>query len=125
MPFSSDANREEFEQFILHDDYLSSHRGEYTLRNCATAPWVNRINLRVSQEFYFTIAGRRQTLELGADLVNLANLLNSDWGLYQELSNNQLLAYASSQYSFTSAEWHPYNNLRSTWQLLLHLKYSF
>ena len=125
MPFSTTANRDAFEQFIQEDAYLSHHRGEYALRNCATAPWVNRVNLKVSQEFYFTVAGRRQTLEVGADLVNLANLLNSEWGLYQELTNNQLLAYASGQYTFTPGEWHPYNNLRSTWQLLLHLKYSF
>lgn len=125
MPFVSDANRESFDHFVENDSYLSSHRGEYSLRNCANAPWVGRLNLRITHEFFFNIAGHRHAVELGVDLNNFANLFNSEWGLYKELSSPQVLEYKNGKYTFTNPEWNNYNSLRSTWQLLGHIKYSF
>jgi hypothetical protein len=46
MPFSSEENREAFEEFIASDPYLSKHRGEYSKRNGGKAPWLNLINFR-------------------------------------------------------------------------------
>ena len=125
MPFSSEENREAFEEFIASDPYLSKHRGEYSKRNGGKAPWLNLINFRISQEIYFNIAGRRQTLDVGLDLNNLANLLNPKWGALQVLDNDEILQYKDNTYTYTSSKWALYNNISSTWQILFHLRYSF
>jgi len=125
MPFSSETNRDAFENFISSDRYLSKHRGEYSKRNGGLAPWVNRINFKLAQEFYFNLSGHRQSLEIGLDIYNLTNLFCNRWGTYQSLDNNVLLDYDGSTYTFTQSTWQPYNNLLSTWKIMLHLKYTF
>ncbi len=125
MPFSSESNRAAFEEFISNDRYLSKHRGEYSKRNGALAPWVNRINFRISQVVYFNVSGRRQSLDVGMDLNNVANLLCRKWGAYQVLDKNVLLDYRDGEYTFTSPQWSAYNSLASTWQISLHVKYTF
>lgn len=125
MPFTSEENRAAYEEFIASDPYLSKHRGEYSKRNGGKAPWLNLINFRISQEIYFNIAGRRQTLDVGLDLNNLANLLNPHWGALQVLDNDVILQYKDNAYTFTASKWALYNNISSTWQVLFHLRYSF
>ena len=125
MPFSSEENRVAFEQFISNDAYLSAHRGEYSKRNGAVAPWLNRINFKIDQEFYFNVAGRPTTLQIGADINNLLNLVNSNWGCFQQLSSETVLNLKNGVYTFTEPNWHLYSNFYSTWNVLLHIRYSF
>ena len=125
MPFSSDENRDAYETFISNDRYLNAHRGEYSMRNCVTAPWVNRINLKVDQLFYFNVGGQQTVLEVGADLNNVGNLFNSEWGTYKQISSETILEYKNGQYTFTEPKWNSYKDFVSTWQLLLHVRYSF
>ena len=125
MPFSSDGNRDAFETFISNDRYLNAHRGEYSMRNAVTAPWVNRINLKVDQLFYFNVGGQQTVLEVGADLNNVGNLFNSEWGTFKQLSSETILEYKDGVYKFTEPVWNSYKNFMSTWQLLLHVRYSF
>lgn len=125
MPFGSDENRQAYEEFISNDAYLSAHRGQYSKRNGALAPWLNRLNFRISQEFYFDVAGRQSTLDIGADVNNLLNLFNSNWGTYQQLKSENILSYKNSQYTFTEPTWSNYNSFYSTWSLLLHIRYKF
>ena len=125
MPFADAANRDAYEAFIASDSYLSRHRGQYSERNGVVAPMLNRINVRVAQDFYFDIAGRRQTLELGLDVKNLGNLLNSDWGVYKAISSTSILKWDGTNYTFTAPTWSSKNNLVSTWQMLLSARWSF
>lgn len=130
MPFVSEENKAEFEAFINSDRYLSKHRGEYSKRNGGLAPWLNRINFKVAQEFYFNINGHKQTIDVGVDFNNIANLFSSKWGAYKVLNSDVVLNYAKDsegvyKYEFTNPTWSVYNNLSSTWQILVHLRYSF
>jgi hypothetical protein len=125
MPFVSEENRAAFEEFITSDRYLSKHRGEYSKRNGGMVPWINRINLKVSQEIYFNVKGQKHTLDVGVDLNNIANLFCSRWGAYRELDNEIVLKYENRSYTFTPSSWSYYNNLYSTWQVLVHVKYLF
>ena len=130
MPFSSEENRAAYEAFIENDSYLSAHRGHYSKRNGAVCPWLGRLNFKVDQEFYFNVGGRKTTLQIGADVNNLANMINSSWGCYQQLSSETILRYEKddngvSKYTFTEPTWHKYNSFLSTWNLLLHVRYSF
>ena len=127
MPFSSEENRTAFEKFISNDRYLSKHRGEYSKRNGGKAPWLNRIDVKVAQEFYFNISKHKQSLEVGLDIRNLGNLLCNKWGAYRVLDSDVMLQYdkEKTEYNFTSPTWSVYNNFSSTWQILLHVRYAF
>ena len=67
--------------FIEQDNYLSSHRGEIAERFGAVNPWFSNIDLRILQDISFLVGGQRNTLQLSIDIENVANLINSDWGV--------------------------------------------
>lgn len=75
---------DQLNSFIAQDQYLSSHRGEYSKRNALIYPWFKRVDLNVTQDFYITTRDKnRHTLRLTVDIVNVGNLLNKNWGTYQ------------------------------------------
>lgn len=121
----------EYKDFLGSDKYLKNHRGEYMKRNAIAAPWLNRFNLKLAEEFYFNIAGKKHTLELSADISNLGNLLNDNWGVYKQISTTSILSYQTdatekvSKYTFTRPEWRNLTNLASTWSALFSVRYSF
>jgi hypothetical protein len=67
--------------FIEQDDYLSQHRGEIAERNGAVNPWYNTVDLRILQDFAFGGGARRHGFQLSVDVLNIANLIDSDWGV--------------------------------------------
>jgi hypothetical protein len=77
--------------YIEQDSYLRSHRGQYAEREAVFLPMVLRTDLSVSQELFRNIGGRRNELQFRVDVLNLLNLLNSDWGVGQRLVNAQPL----------------------------------
>lgn len=72
--------------FIEQDRYLSKHRGEIAERFGLLNPWYETIDLRVLQDIGFDAGGKRHRLQVNLDIQNLANLLNSDWGVRQVAS---------------------------------------
>jgi len=75
------AQWDAFNAFIEQDPYLSKHRGEIAERFGAINPWWSNIDLRILQNFSMNLGNRRQTFQLNFDVLNVANLLNSDWGV--------------------------------------------
>jgi hypothetical protein len=67
--------------FIEQDDYLRKHRGEIAERFGAVNPWYNNIDLRVLQDINFNRGGQKHGFQITLDVLNVANLLNSDWGV--------------------------------------------
>lgn len=68
-----------FNTFIDSDDYLKNRRGKFTERNAARTPW----NMKVDMHLSHTIATNRdktRSLSFIADIINLTNLLNKNWG---------------------------------------------
>ena len=63
--------------FIKQDSYLSKNRGKIAERNGLLNPWFSNIDLKINNEF--NIGGRR--VDLSFDIMNVANLINSDWGV--------------------------------------------
>lgn len=81
--------------FIEQDPYLSKRRGQYAERNAALAPWVNFLNLRVLQDFAVNVGGKRNTIQLSAELNNVLNFLDSSWGLLKTPARTNLLGFAT------------------------------
>jgi hypothetical protein len=67
--------------FIAQDDYLSEHRGEIAERFGLINPWYNTFDLRVLQDFAMGPPSRKHTFQLSVDVLNVGNLVNSDWGV--------------------------------------------
>lgn len=72
--------------FIEQDDYLSENRGRIAERFGAVNPWYTNVDLRILQDFAFgggrgAASGQRHAMQLSLDVLNVGNLLNSDWGV--------------------------------------------
>ena len=125
MPFTSDENKEAFWNFIQKDSYLSEHVGEYSKRGGAVMPWYHTLNFRFSQDFYINVKGKRNTISLGLDVTNLANMLNRDWGNIKRMNSSSILAWDGSNYTFTAPKWSKYASTVSTWSAMFIIRYTF
>ena len=67
--------------FIQQDDYLSKHRGEIAERFGELNPWYNNVDLRVLQDVGLYTGAKKHSVQLSLDVLNVGNLLNSDWGV--------------------------------------------
>ena len=96
VPFTPAEQAEAWETYIQRDKYLSQHRGEYVVRNAVFLPMVFRADFSLTQDFFATIAGRRHTWQVRADVVNIGNMINKNWGIGQRLVNSQPLTSPSA-----------------------------
>ncbi|MFN2567682.1 MAG: hypothetical protein ABR499_22030, partial [Gemmatimonadaceae bacterium] len=67
--------------FIEQDSYLSTHRGQIAERFGLINPWYTNVDLRVQQDVAIAALGRQHALQIGLDVMNVGNLINSDWGV--------------------------------------------
>ena len=125
MTFTSPGNKAEYGAFLASDKYLSSHRGEYMKRGAIAAPFYSKFNLRVAQDIMFRTGSRFSSVQVGVDINNVANLLNSNWGCLQQISSDNILSYKNGEYTFTAPTWKKYAKPLSTWQMLLNVKFTF
>ncbi|WP_439487810.1 TonB-dependent receptor [Algoriphagus sp.] len=77
-----------FNSFIEQDEYLSSRRGEYVERNGARTPWTHQFDVKIMQDIFTNIGGKKNTLQLTLDIFNVGNLLNKDWGRQYTYGNS-------------------------------------
>lgn len=71
----------QLDAFIRQDDYLRKHRGEIAERFGAVNPWYSDVDLRVLQDVGLYAGAKKHTLQLSLDVLNVGNLINSDWGV--------------------------------------------
>ncbi|WP_222984433.1 TonB-dependent receptor [Flagellimonas meishanensis] len=88
MNFSGAGQAEAFEAFIQQDDYLSENRGSYAERYGALAPWRGRWDVKILQDIK---VNDRNKLQLSLDVLNVGNLISSDWGVVESPTFNQIL----------------------------------
>jgi hypothetical protein len=124
--------------FIMRDDYLNTHRGEYAARNGARSPWESRFDVRLMQEFFTTVANHKHTIQITLDIENFANFIDQDYGRDFFVSNNayNLLSFQGYEgagntgrpvYSFdnTRKEAWGVNNFASVWRMQFGVRYIF
>ena len=78
--------------YIAQDDYLSENRGQIAERNGAKNPWLNRYDLRITEDINLT-KNKKNKIQLSMDFLNIGNMLNSEWGVPQFAAQNNLLNY--------------------------------
>lgn len=91
--YSAEQQKDDFWAYINQDDYLKDRKGKYTERGGAIMPWHHQFDFKLNQDFYVKVGGKRNTLQLGVDIKNVGNLLNSNWGIYKQVNNSSLLSY--------------------------------
>lgn len=101
--YTEAQQQEAFDKFIDQDPYLSTRRGQYVEKNKNILPMLHRVDLSVTQDFFIKIAGKKNSFQFRADVLNFTNLLNRSWGISQRAGSN-ILAVAqapSSSNNFT------------------------
>jgi len=134
MNFSSKADKAKFEEWIENDEYASEHRGEFAERNSNLAPWENQFDLHFAQDFFY-LKNRGSKVTLVFDILNVANLLNHDWGTsYSSTTAQQILKVdaikddkAGNKYGVFSfaGQGLQINNIASRWHMQLGLRVTF
>ncbi|MBI4535180.1 MAG: TonB-dependent receptor [Ignavibacteriae bacterium] len=97
--------------YINGDPYLRDNKGRMSERSGPREPWSHQIDLRLSQEIP-TIAG--QKFEITVDILNVLNLLNSNWGWVRNTGPNQTVNMLSFR-SFETAAGPDYGKPRYQW----------
>jgi hypothetical protein len=83
VAYSSPEFRDAVNAFI-DSSKLSAYRGQIAPRNAFQSPWYTVANLRLAQEIPTGIPKTRAILTL--DIENLTNLINSDWGRFEQVA---------------------------------------
>jgi hypothetical protein len=138
-PRTPDEIWEQLNSFIMRDDYLQEHRGEYAERNGARTPWESRFDLRLMHEFSLKSGNNKHTLQLTMDIENFANLLDQDRGrdYFVQFNTFNLMRFEGFEggsantgrpvYTFdnaSSSAWQT-SNINSVWRMQFGVRYIF
>lgn len=83
-PGTSQQAIDSFWKYISSDPSLARARGRIFKRNASRAPWVNQVDISVSQELPGFTEGHKALVRL--DVFNFLNLLDRDWGVEKRAS---------------------------------------
>ena len=110
--------------------YLSDNFGRFAERNGGKAPWRAIVDMRAA--YKLTLPGLKHGLELTADLFNVANLLNKDWGRTNDYGRENRLMRITGFDQVTQAYEYAVNTgvanepINGTpWRLQLGVRYTF
>lgn len=126
------TQRTGLKSFIAQDDYLSSRRGQYAEKFASLNPWYSKWDLRILQDYNLP---NKNVIQFSLDVLNLGNLISSNWGVRQLASSTRLaqplgvgVENGVPTYSFDASQKQTYFNdftLNSRWQIQVGLRYRF
>jgi len=130
MQFAEPGQAVAFEEFIQQDDYLSDNRGSYMERYGALSPWTGRWDVKILQDL--VVAGDN-TIQFSIDVLNIGNMISSDWGLVQQPNAVQPIGVSVDDAGTPTYNFNPDlqdtfvydSSLASRWQVQFGLRYSF
>ena len=112
--FTAAEQADAWEAYILQDKYLSANRGGYAQRGAVIMPMVYRADLSFAQQLFTNISGKRNTLEFRVDILNVGNLLDSDYGVGKTFNSTQpLVVPSAAQGGVASADGRPQYRMRN------------
>jgi len=129
------AQRAALKQYILNDTYLNKLRGRYTEKYGGQTPWYNQFDLRILQDFEFKAGNAARTIQFSIDIINLGNLVSSEWGVRKTATNSGYfqplsvtLAGTTPTYQFDPSLKQTFTaspDLASRWQMQFGLRFIF
>jgi len=93
--WTAQAQSDAFFAYINQDKYLRSRKGKYAERNGAVMPWRNQFDVKIMQDFFVNVKGKRNTIQVSLDILNFANLLDKHWGLLQSYRQGNILTQSN------------------------------
>lgn len=82
--FTEQDQAQALEDFIAANG-LEDYRGKYLPRNDFLMPWLNRFDIRWTQDLFYNIGLSNDKLQLTVDIVNVGNMLKSSWGVQSNI----------------------------------------
>ncbi|WP_426163147.1 TonB-dependent receptor [Sandarakinorhabdus sp. DWP1-3-1] len=70
-------------QSVVQNSELNKYQGKIAPKNIGRSPRFNKLDLSIKQELPFVFGGK---MEVFADLENVLNLINSDWGSLRQVA---------------------------------------
>jgi len=130
MNFSGTGQAEAFEAFIQQDDYLSGRRGQYAERYAGISPWRSSWDVKVLQDIK---VNDKNKFQLSVDVLNIGNLINSNWGVVQSPNFNQLVGVNVDANNVPTYTFNPditdtfisNTNILSRWRAQVGVRYIF
>lgn len=90
MSWATQTDAIAFEEYIRGDKYLRSHRGQWSERYGGIAPFEHHFDLHISQDFFYDRKNGRK-VQVMLDVLNVANLLNPNWGVEYSSAYNVMV----------------------------------
>jgi Carboxypeptidase regulatory-like domain len=128
------AQRTAFKQFIAQDKYLGGLRGHYTEKYGGETPWYSQLDFRLLQDWVIN-PKNKQTIQFSLDVVNLGNLVSSDWGVRKYATTSGYFQPLSVSYNSNAPTYQFDPSLKNTftespdllsrWQIQVGLRYIF
>lgn len=120
-----------FQEWINNNPDVADYYGKLMPRNCMRKPWEHHIDLHVAQNFYLNVRGKKHTLQINADIENLTNMFNHEWGNYYTPYNGYSVSPVSvstgyKSYSiYDTSDMIGVSNISSRWHGQIGIKYIF
>ncbi|RAJ05249.1 TonB-dependent receptor-like protein [Chitinophaga skermanii] len=130
--------KQDWEDYISNDKYLSKHRGEAASKYAARTPFEHVFDFKFVQDLPI-VKGHK--IQLTFDVLNVGNMLNKEWGRTYFISNNVatpltitksggVTAYQfnkTAQLNNIDGDYKAYyiNNFTSRWRGQIGIKYTF
>ena len=123
-----------YDAYIAQDDYLSGRRGDYAERYGAVSPWTTRVDVKFLQDYKIKVSeNKTNTIQFSIDVLNIGNLISSEWGLVQQPNNVSPIGVSvdgtgTPTYSFNPNQTETFgydSSLASRWQMQFGLRYIF
>jgi hypothetical protein len=123
------AQWQTLDRYIRSRSCLREQRGQLMRRNSCRDPWVSIVNARLSKVIPTT---RGQSIELIADLFNVLNLLDRDWGVRRAIPDTRILELVGYDavngrgiYVFDTRDPYVRDNEASRWRMQVGARYTF
>lgn len=135
VAWASASERDAFFAFV-DSTSLKNYKGTHAPRNSETSPWLNTVDLKFTQAI--PIRGRVRA-EAYVNIINFANLLDSSWGIQDEVPFSYRRAVAGASFNAAKNQWvYTFNNTTlndvpttandtpvSRWQVLAGVRFKF
>ncbi len=148
VEFTAAQQRAAFDKFVNNSKDLKKAKGGFVERNSGLMPWNNRFDFRLMQDIFTEIGKDRHTIQITVDILNIGNLINSNWGVLKELNTGSTYNYGLLKTVSVTPDGVPtfqmttvtqpdgttvlpttpfrdYFSVSNTWRMQLGLRYSF
>lgn len=137
--FTAQQQRDALDKFIADND-LEKYRGQILPRNKFLLPWLNRVDVRLTQNLFTNMLTKGDKVQLTFDVINFGNLLNSDWGIQDNSISSNGAAILSRTGSVSpdpnfqmlrdgnqlvTSPTRPASTRATTWTAIIGFRYSF